>query len=369
MNDLKFLQQFMTGLVRAAATNVTDNEDDVRFPKSAAEIRRRRWKEKLLTLGATLGWHRQRFNPRHVENGLAELQPHIEGFSRSFSRWDDDASRALMLELLRYRVLGSGHVKLSSNTPAYWQARERVQHEYLRQPNAAHVGSYVLDEYELPGKGGTIRSVQRPIGAATTFLVEQYALRRPGAEVVAAPGDVVLDCGGCWGDTALYFADRVGPGGRVFSFEFDPANIAIFNRNLAANPRLAPNIERIEHPLWSRSGETMRFTSAGPGTVLGQNASGERETVTLSIDDFVRQRNLERVDFIKMDIEGAEIPALAGARETLQRFRPKLAICAYHKIDDFITIPDFIEQLGGGYRQWLAHFTVHLEETVIFAAP
>lgn len=65
------------------------------------------------------------------------------------------------------------------------------------------------------------------------------------------------------------------------------------------------------------------------------------EVKTITIDDFVRINNIHRVDFIKADIEGAERYMLKGAKDTLARFSPKLAICTYHFKDD----PDVLEKL------------------------
>jgi hypothetical protein len=70
-----------------------------------------------------------------------------------------------------------------------------------------------------------------------------------------------------------------------------------------------------------------------------------------------------------MDIEGAELAALEGARETLVRHRPKLAIALYHSLDDFVQIPRFLSDLSLNYTYYLDHTTIHHEETVLFAAP
>ena len=104
------------------------------------------------------------------------------------------------------------------------------------------------------------------------------------------PGaDTVLDCGGCWGDTALRFADRVGPAGRVWTFEFLPANLAILKENLALNRTLAPRIQPCSPPVWHESGEQVRFSeTSGPATSLlrpGSGGGGHAET--LAIDDLV----------------------------------------------------------------------------------
>ena len=88
---------------------------------------------------------------------------------------------------------------------------------------------------------------------------------------------------------------------------------------------------------------------------------------TITIDDLVSEEKLKRVDFIKMDIEGAELEALRGAENTIRQFHPKLAISLYHKLNDLWEIPEYIDSLGLGYKFSLKHVTIHAEETVLFA--
>ncbi len=170
------------------------------------------------------------------------------------------------------------------------------------------------------------------------------------------------------GDTALHFADLAGDTGRIYCFEFDVTNLPICERNLALNPLLAERIQVCEQALWDSSREIIEYNPAGPSTSLGGQISGAtHQTPTLSIDDLVSQQKLDRVDFIKMDIEGAELQALKGAENTLKKFRPKLAISAYHKIDDLIVLPGYLDSLNLGYEFYLDHYTIHSEETVLFA--
>jgi hypothetical protein len=68
------------------------------------------------------------------------------------------------------------------------------------------------------------------------------------------------------------------------------------------------------------------------------------------IDTLVSELKLPRVDFIKMDIEGAEQEALRGARQTLARYRPRLAISAYHKREDPLEIPALVRSARPDYR-------------------
>jgi hypothetical protein len=70
-----------------------------------------------------------------------------------------------------------------------------------------------------------------------------------------------------------------------------------------------------------------------------------------------------------MDIEGSELQALQGAEHTLRTFRPKLAIALYHKKEDMITIPAYLQGLDLDYIFFLGQFTSQLEETILFATP
>ena len=117
--------------------------------------------------------------------------------------------------------------------------------------------------------------------------------------------------------------------------------------------------------MWERAGERLAFRPQGPGTVI--ETGGEGTTTSESIDSLVERGIVGRVDFIKLDIEGAELSALRGAEATLRRFRPRLAIAAYHRPDDLATIPEYINSLDLGYRFRLRHLTMHQEETVLFA--
>jgi hypothetical protein len=69
-----------------------------------------------------------------------------------------------------------------------------------------------------------------------------------------------------------------------------------------------------------------------------------------TIDKLVSELKLPRVDFIKMDIEGAEVPALSGARDTIARFKPRLAIATEHKPDDEYTIPTAVRHIRPDYQ-------------------
>jgi FkbM family methyltransferase len=229
---------------------------------------------------------------------------------------------------------------------------------------------FMLQKHNLTKIGFDVELYFMSEGVAIDYLIEQYAYKLNGNEIVAVEkDDVILDIGACWGDTALYFAHKTGCKGKVYSFEFIPDNIKLFNINKSFNPNLADQIELVERPVSNITGNTIYYKDQGPGSKIeihpfeGQTGT----TTTITVDDLIKQYNINKVDFIKMDIEGAEPFALEGAIETIKKFRPKLAIAIYHSMDDFTNIPNWILDLNLGYEIYIDHFTIHAEETVCFA--
>ena len=284
--------------------------------------------------------------------------------------WDqlsDEADRELLIRVLAYRVLGYRKVQLPLTAAEMRRLTERVQALRTAQKTApvGILGGYA-DDFDLTSLGYPIRLRGTAGAVIQTYELEQY--RCPGLrEVAVNPGDVVIDGGAYWGDTALYFAHRAGPDGRVVSFEFEPSNLEGLTHNLGVNPQLAGRIKVIPAALWDKPGQTVTVRAFGPATAI--DGTGDTHAPTDTIDALVARRVVDRVDFIKLDVEGSELNVLQGARATLQRFRPRLAIAAYHRLEDLSVLPAYLTELDLGYRFRLGHTTMNAEETVLFAFP
>ena len=285
----------------------------------------------------------------------------------------DIESKNLFIDLIAFRLLGYSKIKLPLNSISYKDNLIKVQALKINKDTIdPHFMHFMLERYDLRPLGFDVELYFTDGGIVIDFIIEQYAYKKDDKYILQAEkGDVVLDLGACWGDTALYFANKVGDTGRVFSFEFIPNNIKIWNTNIELNPQLKNRIELIEHPVSDVSDEAIYYRDNGPGSHISltpfENQTGT--TTTLSIDDFIERYNISKVDFIKMDIEGAEPAALRGALKTIKKYRPKLAIAIYHSMEDFINIPKWLMELNLGYEFYLGHFTIHSEETVIYALP
>lgn len=141
------------------------------------------------------------------------------------------------------------------------------------------------------------------------------------------------------------------------------------SKNINLNEKIQNNITIVKHPLWNVSNTSLYYKDQGAASfVTFSEESGVTDKVsTITIDNLVVEHKLHKLDFIKMDIEGAEMNALKGAIHSITTFRPTLAIAIYHQISDFVNVMRFINDLNLGYQFYLGHYTVNAQETILFA--
>jgi FkbM family methyltransferase len=303
------------------------------------------------------------FADRH-SHYFAFLLKNVEHFFHARQLLEDETSRALYDQLILFRVLSHLHVRLPFNTP---ENRAHIATAASwRVEDTEDAGAFgPLSIYRVPGREGDIRVKGWKENITWTFLYLQYFFERGGVEIKPAPGDHFIDAGGCFGDTALGFADVVGKTGHVYVFDPLPMHCTIMAQQLTMNPTLAPRLSIFPFGLTDQVNDVAPLVDDGkidPGARILSSAMP-----TTTIDAAVTQSNAPQVDFIKMDIEGSELSALRGAESTIRRWQPKLAISLYHRPEDFFSIPSWIDSLGIGYRLYLDHYSIHHEETVLYA--
>ena len=316
-------------------------------------------------------------DPSAIGERLAEQLAVFERATVLWERLGDEGSRALWLRFLAYRALGPAHVRLQLDPLEYRRsvigltARALRRHAVVEAPGMPF--EWGLHLYDLHSLGLPVHVVGPPLPLASTYVFSQYAYRDESVPARPRRGDVAVDAGGCWGDTALWLAHMVGERGRVHTFEPSPRNRALLESNLQLNPGLRPRVHVHGSPLGPQPGQTVWIDDviAAGATVREQAPDGSRAVAvqTDSIDALVRSGQLERVDFIKVDVEGADLGVLEGAAATITTQRPRLAIAAYHRPDDLVRIPAFIASLGVEYRWYLQCSTMTDIDTVAFAVP
>lgn len=367
--DNDFLIAYRQNIASCLKNDFKDNWDEQRFGPEEKIVRPRKGvryevKQLIKKLLSIVGLYQLK-SPAE-----ALLANNAEHFQWIYKRLVDDESRELMVQVLSFRALGNRKVKLPINNAHFWEARENAK-RLAANSETIDLGwtERKLYKMNLSSLGYNIKLFFVPNGVVCLFNLRHYEGKISNKIIKAEEGDVVIDAGGCWGDSALYFAHEVGENGKVYSFEFMPDSLEIFERNMSLNPELSRIINLVKNPLWSKSGEQLFVEGSGPGASVVPHSSDLNATrvETYTIDDLVNKETLKRVDFIKMDIEGAELEALRGAESTIRQFHPKLAISLYHKLNDIWEIPQYIDSLGLGYRFALKHVTIHAEETVLFA--
>ncbi|MBU0959656.1 MAG: FkbM family methyltransferase [Nanoarchaeota archaeon] len=150
---------------------------------------------------------------------------------------------------------------------------------------------------------------------------------------VPQKGDVVVDAGAFVGNFAVYASKLVGPEGKVIAFEPEESNYRLLKRNIKLNK--LKNVIVIKKGLWHKD-DLLKFKTKGPESCLADFDKEENLSNTISVvslDSFFKRNRIKKLDFVKMDIEGAEIRAIEGMKNLMQANKINFAIASYHIVE------------------------------------
>lgn len=167
-----------------------------------------------------------------------------------------------------------------------------------------------------------------------------------------------VDGGGYVGDTCTEVVKNYPDYKKIYVIEPIEENLRIARRDLGH----LKNIEFINLGV-SNIRETLYFNEEKSFSSIYGN--GTQSVNVDTIDSIIK----EKVDFIKLDIEGAEQDAIDGAKETILKYKPVLAICIYHKAEDWYKVPEKILSLHSEYKVYIRHYMEGIFETVMYFIP
>lgn len=255
------------------------------------------------------------YDTKHLINvmDMEAFEKHIEGYQWAYDFFDDPISKAIILQRIECYLMGTEVEKSSS--PQYFEQ-----------------GLFELSRQE-----------------------------------------VFVDGGFFTGDTSEEFIRQVGGEfKKIYGFEPDQ-----YVRDKMPATLLNDRIEIIPKGLYSHEGQVKFVSTEGNSAASGGNilndetddhTAGLITVPVTSLDHFFEDKPPElKPTFIKMDIEGSEKEALIGGRETIRCYRPKLAICVYHKPEDIYELPQLIHSLNPKYKYTLRHYAHFYWETVLYA--
>lgn len=200
-----------------------------------------------------------------------------------------------------------------------------------------------VDEYSRKSYLGVIREgMSGQLGEYIMAPEPQYMLDGFAPRL----GDVAIDAGAFDGETAR---DFLWCGAKVYSFEMDEKN---YQKCKELGDRIGFEVEA--KGLWFRH-EFVDYKKNGAASSM-LTSGGNCQAEMLDLDSWAVARNIEKVDFIKMDIEGVEFEALQGAKRIISTCKPRLAICAYHKWGHLYALQNYIKSLRPDYEFAFRHY-------------
>jgi FkbM family methyltransferase len=166
-------------------------------------------------------------------------------------------------------------------------------------------------------------------------------------------GDVVLDCGA---NIGVFTREALNAGAsKVIAIEPAPENLECLRRNFAAEIQ-SGKVVIYPKGVWDKDDLLelhIHHDNAAADSFVIESKDSKKESLKVpltTIDKMIDELKLDRVNFIKMDIEGAEVKALTGARATLARYHPKLSISVYHAPDHPVEVPRVIRDAWPEYQ-------------------
>jgi len=249
-------------------------------------------------------------------------------------------------------------------------------------PATAVASRRIEREMHVLQTDGKLQQIATPAGAFWVPGGDILALAEELAEQVddeyggdsrgVQANDIVLDCGASAG-TFTRAALRRGAK-LVVAIEPAPWALECLRRNLRDEIQ-SGRVILYPKGVWDHEDSLQLNVPPGmastAGTVALSRPNGVVASVPLTtIDRIAADLHLERVDFIKMDIEGAEPNALRGAVQTVKQFHPRMAISLEHRASDPATLPELTRQLWPAYTAECgpcANMSGHLQPLVMFA--
>jgi FkbM family methyltransferase len=177
--------------------------------------------------------------------------------------------------------------------------------------------------------------------------------------------EVFVDCGCFDGNTSKMFIEAIECQTdasilKIFAYEPDKKNFIACKQNMADIPFFSV----VNAALWNKNDTLPFFAFGNVGSQIG--SAGDTMINTIMLDDELAG---QKITFIKLDVEGAELNVLKGAEKLIRNQRPKLAISVYHLAEDILTIPEFIINLNLNYKLYLRHQTAIYFDTILYAVP
>ena len=276
-----------------------------------------------------------------------------DNFNIFYNMLEEEYSKSLFKKIVKYR---------------YMLAFNPEVHQHIKKEMMFSFKYGVISPYEWISKMISFLIFKRPylpkeIGAFALFHIfnmKQYDVKN----IFEVNNDsVIFDIGAWKGDSAYFFSKKCSDNAKIYAFEPD---INVYDSLKCVKEKYKLNNVVLYNTIFSNKEEIIDFVSMIPNVPVVKMNS-------ITVDKFVSDNNIKRIDYIKMDVEGAEYSILEGAKETIKKFRPSLAIAIYHGgklfMEDFYKVPVFVKEITENYEYYIRTFSPWGGETILFCKP
>lgn len=287
----------------------------------------------------------------------------LDKISRAYSIMSNEMSRRVFISYLLSQLFRGLSCATLYRLFSEYNSHKKIDENY----NNADFYKYFTKDEEI--------DKVLDILIAETFVYEQYHYRENELHITADEGDICFDFGAFIGDTALWMI-HCRKAHQVYAFEFSEAPYKKLLQYIEFNGLSDKKIIPVKKAISDRDGPVpiernqVGILSSGTDIILDEakyvakyGCQAPVYIDGITVDTFCKEQGVVP-DFIKADIEGAERKLITGARETLSKIKPKLAICAYHFPNDIYELPLMIHECNPEYRLYLQRAS---DELVLFA--
>ena len=284
---------------------------------------------------------------QHFDYIVITLFHYLEDIQEHISSFDQDKIRLNLVSNLAY------HGNFLSNPTAGKEQQIKFVNDALQTEQDRKLWQVLINAMETDSVTEVVDWFLQHNKTELHYL-EHFTLKE---------GDIVLEGGVFDGYTSCRFAEQVGDSGHVYGF--DPFGEKFAKPAFNKYQSVAHRIDVLPCAIADKEGELF-FTLDGAATKMADEGTLIK---VVSMDDFVEEQQLPSVDFIKMDVEGAEPLALKGVWKSIETYRPALAISIYHGVDQYLDIPFQLMSDLKDYVFNLGCYSVEGLETVIYCTP
>jgi FkbM family methyltransferase len=274
----------------------------------------------------------------------------------------------------RRQLAGLGCRRIAPPSPVYWRFADTFLPFYAQDlpHKVSHQADAVLKAAAIWSDD---RSSQEYLRQVSWRMCGSWTFDRsrddesyfPDGMFELIPDEVFIDCGAFDGDTLRAYLSRAQRGFRRFvAIEPDETTFARLSAFVAG---LSPEMQcKISVQHCAVGAERTMIPFQATGELSSKSAQGGTSLIRCVPISELADPSVP-VTFIKMDIEGAEYDALKGARPTIERDRPVLAVCVYHNQHDLWQLPLFMKAMVPDYRMYLRCHEGDGWQTVAYAVP